>query len=167
MAGAGESLVRGLSKNNTTMTDSRASCSRRNFDGGCDCGAIGFALQTALPVMRWSVRACQCGFCRAHGARTTSDPAGHLMFDIRQVEWLQRYRFGQRTADFLLCSRCGVYLGAQIATARGAFGIVNTLALMPVPAGLPAAAAADYGSESPGERVARREQRWTPLAAVV
>jgi hypothetical protein len=139
----------------------------RTFEGGCHCGALGFSFRTALPVAEWSVRACQCGFCRAHGARTTSDPAGQVAFQVKRGDALQRYRFGLMTADFLLCRDCGIYLGAQIATARGAFGIINTLALMPLPAGLPAAAKADYGSEGTSERVARREQRWTPLAKLV
>ena len=135
----------------------------RNFDGGCHCGAIGFSFQTAVPVAKWSVRACQCRFCRAHDALTTSDPAGRLVFLVRDPELLSRYRFNLKTADFLVCKRCGVYVGAQIATAHGAFGIINTLTLRPVPDGLPAAASGDYSSESPNERVARREKRWTPL----
>jgi hypothetical protein len=85
------------------------------------------------------------------------------MFDVSDVESLERYRFGLKTAEFLLCKRCGVYLGAQIETARGAFGIINTLTMMPVPDGLPVSALADYGSESSRERVERREKRWTPL----
>jgi len=139
----------------------------RTFEGGCHCGALGFSFQTALPVTRWSVRACQCGFCRAHGAHTTSDPSGRLAFQVKQSDALQRYRFGLMTADFLLCRGCGIYLGAQIATANGAFGIINTLALMPLPEGLPAAATADYGSESLSERIARRARRWTPLAKLI
>ena len=137
------------------------------FAGGCHCGALGFSFQTALPVSEWSVRACQCGFCRAHGALTASDPSGRLAFHVKHGETLERYRFGLRTADFRLCRRCGVYIGAQIETARGAFGIVNTRALIPVPEGLPLAAKADYSSESTSDRVARREQRWTPLAKVL
>jgi hypothetical protein len=139
----------------------------RTFDGGCHCGALGFSFETALPVSEWSVRACQCGFCRAHAARTTSDPSGRLAFQVGHGESLQRYRFGLMTADFLLCSRCGVYLGAQIATGRGAFGIINTLALRPIPPSLPPAASADYAAESARERIARRAQRWTPLATLV
>jgi len=139
----------------------------RSFAGDCHCGALGFSFATALPVSAWRVRACQCGFCRAHAARTTSDPSGRLVFQVNHGEALQRYRFGLRTADFLLCRRCGVYLGAQLATARGAFAIINTRALRPLPAGLPGATAADYGAESAGDRIARREQRWTPLATLV
>lgn len=137
--------------------------SARTFSGGCHCGALGFDFHTALPVGQWSVRACQCRFCRAHGAATTSDPTGRLRFRADQAESLQRYRFGLKTADFLLCSHCGVYVGAQIETPRGAFGIINTLAITPAPADLPAAVPADYDAEGASERFRRREQRWTPL----
>jgi hypothetical protein len=89
------------------------------------------------------------------------------VFHVNQGAALQRYRFGLRTADFLLCRRCGVYLGAQIETAHGAFGIINTLALTPLPAELPVAVVADYRAERTPDRIARREQRWTPLARVV
>ena len=137
------------------------------FEGSCHCGALGFYFQTALPITQWSVRACQCGFCRAHAALTASDPSGRLAFHVKQREALERYRFALMTADFLLCRRCGVYVGAQIETTHGAFGIINTRTLMPVPAELPVAAKSNYDSESTSDRVARREQRWTPLAKVV
>jgi hypothetical protein len=58
-------------------------------------------------------------------------------------------------------------VGAQIASAHGGFGIINTLTLMAPPEGLPAAALADYGSESSNERIERREKRWTPVDKVV
>lgn len=137
------------------------------FTGSCHCGALGFAFHTALPVTQWSVRACQCRFCRAHGAVTTSDPGGRLTFRIDRSESLRRYRFGLKTADFLVCSGCGVYVGAQIDTPRGAFGIINTLAMTPRPPELPAAVPADYDSEGSSERRGRREQRWTPLERTV
>ena len=139
----------------------------RTFEGGCHCGAIGFSFRTSRPVTEWSLRACQCGFCRAHAARTTSDPSGRLAFHVREADALQHYRFELMTADFLLCRACGIYLGAQIATARGAFGIINVLALAPQPAGLPVAAKADYGSEDTSNRIARRERQWTPLERLV
>ena len=137
------------------------------FTGSCHCGALGFTFHTQLPAAQWRLRACQCRFCRAHGALTTSDPAGRLTFRIDRSESLRRYRFGLKTADFLVCGNCGVYVGAQIETPLGAFGIINTLALTPCPTELPAAVPADYDSEDSGERLVRREQRWTPLDHVV
>lgn len=141
--------------------------SRHTFTGSCHCGALGFSFHTELPPAKWSVRACQCRFCRAHGAATTSDPAGRLTFRIDRGESLRRYRFGLQTADFLVCSSCGVYVGAQIETPRGAFGIINTLAMTPRLPELPMAVPANYDSEGSSERRGRREQRWTPLERTV
>ena len=138
-----------------------------NFEGGCHCGTLGFVFQTALPATEWAVRACQCRFCRLHGALTTSDSGGRLTFTVGDVDLLERYRFGLRTADFLVCRRCGVYVGAQIETTHGAFGIVNVLTMTPVPDGLPVSTPAEYSSENSDERVERRKKRWTPLERAV
>ena len=77
-----------------------------------------------------------------------------------------RYRFGLRTADFLLCANCGVYIGAVIPTAEGWFGIFNLHALDDPPPGLPAAQPVSYDGETPTGRTARRSERWTPVADV-
>jgi len=132
------------------------------FEGGCHCRALVFVYCTSLPVEQWSVRACQCRFCLAHGALTTSDPAGSLELIARDPDALLRYRFGLGTADFLICSRCGVYIGAQMRTEEGAFGICNVRAMLPIPTGVPSPLAMDYGSENVPERQARRTRRWTP-----
>jgi hypothetical protein len=135
------------------------------YGGACHCGALGFSLRATQPPARWIVRACQCRFCRAHGALSCSDPDGSLEFHASDRAAVSRYRFGHRTADFLVCSRCGVYVGAILETPRGRFGIVNVLALQPMPPGLPAAVAMDYEDEAVDQRRARREERWSPVTA--
>jgi hypothetical protein len=137
------------------------------YDGQCHCGALAFRYHTALPVERWQVRACQCSFCRRHAALTTSDPAGLLEFRIAAPDAVQRYRFGLRTADFLLCRHCGVYIGAQIDTGRGSFGIINTRALAPGGAAPPPATPVSYQAEDAKQRLLRRAERWTPLTGMV
>lgn len=139
------------------------SASGQLYEGKCHCGAIGFAYRTAQPPRAWSVRACQCSFCRAHSALSTSDPAGTLTFRESSAGAARRYRFGQRTADFLLCPGCGVYIGASIETPRGRFGIINVNALAAVPAELSAVVPMSYADETIEQRIARREARWTPL----
>jgi hypothetical protein len=134
-----------------------------SHEGRCHCGAIGFAYRTAQPGERWSIRACQCTFCRLHDALSTSDPQGGLTFEIREPELLQRYRFGGRTADFLICRRCGVYIGAQMAAGGRVFGIINVHALRAPPSGLPTPVAMSYEGEGASERLDRRLQRWTPM----
>ena len=65
-----------------------------DFTGSCHCGAIGFTFRTSIELPDWSIRACQCSFCRAHDAQSTSDPAGQISFIASRLESLQKYRFG-------------------------------------------------------------------------
>lgn len=135
------------------------------YTGGCHCGAIGFRLRTALPPAEWSIRACQCEFCRAHDALSMSDPKGELEFFAAREASLQRYRFALKTADFLLCRECGVYVGAMIEHDAGQFGIINTHALRPRRADLGTVAPIRYDTEDTRSRVDRRIERWTPVTA--
>ena len=134
--------------------------------GQCFCGSIGYEYQTAIAASDWSIRACQCAFCRAHHALSTSDPAGTLRFHAANPDNLQRYRFAMRTADFLLCRECGVYIGAVIETDLGRFGIINTHSLKVTPADIAAVKPITYDSEDKHGRVGRREVRWTPVTGV-
>jgi len=112
----------------------------------------------------WSIRACQCSFCRAHGALTTSDPAGYLLFSCSPPDSLLRYRFGTGSTDFLICRQCGVYLGAQTRREGLRFGVLNALTLVLLPTDLPAGVPMNYAEESAEARYERRKGRWTPLA---
>jgi hypothetical protein len=130
----------------------------------CHCSALEARYRTAVPVGAWSVRACQCSFCRAHGALTTSDPDGTLAFTARDIGRVRRYRFGSRTTDFMICQECGVYVGARLEASRGSFGVLNTRALRPILEDLPKPGLMHYGDEAAELRQQRREARWTPLA---
>lgn len=88
------------------------------------------------------------------------------MFVATDVLNLQRYRFALKTADFLLCRNCGVYVGAVIEVENRMFGIINTHALKRVPHDLAAVAPISYSNEKKDGRVSRREQRWTPVSRV-
>lgn len=132
------------------------------YSGSCHCGAIVFSYETALSPPNWSIRACQCSFCRAHNALSTSDPSGELHFATNDARLLQRYRFGLKTADFLLCRNCGVYIGAVIQTDNGMWGIINTHALDNEPNDIAGVSPIRYDKENTSGRVSRREERWTP-----
>lgn len=137
----------------------------RAYEGKCHCGAIGFVFRTALEPPQWSIRACQCTFCRLHGALSASDPLGSLAFEEQVPGSLQRYQFGRRTADFWVCRTCGGYIGATMQSGSQRFGIINVHALHPLLAELPQPTPMHYESESNAERLARREQRWTPVTS--
>lgn len=134
------------------------------YTGSCHCGAIGFNYRTDVRPGRWSIRACQCSFCRAHDAMSTSDPKGELQFTASKPEMLQKYRFGLGTADFLLCRNCGIYIGAAIESDNGLFGIINTHALKEKPAKVSRPLPISYDSENTEGRVSRRGERWTPIS---
>ena len=61
------------------------------YQASCHCGALEARYRTAVPVAAWSVRACQCAFCRAREALTTSDPAGTLTFAAREIGLATRF----------------------------------------------------------------------------
>ena len=94
------------------MTSSRQRS--REYRGSCHCGALGFVYRTALELRDWPIRACQCTFCRAHGGLTTSDPEGSLVFIEHEPAMVHRYQFGKKITDFMICRRCGAYIGAAI-----------------------------------------------------
>jgi hypothetical protein len=131
----------------------------------CHCGTLQARYRTMLPPSAWSMRACQCSFCRRHAALTTSDAGGLITYECMDPQLLQRYQFGSRSAEFLICRACGVYLGAQMTSGGQRFGILNALTLTPAPPDLPRAELMDYGDETAEFRRRRREGRWTPVAS--
>ncbi len=136
------------------------------YAGRCHCGAIGFRYTVLTPPADWAIRACQCRFCRSHDALSTSDPTGTIAFEASSPDRLQRYRFGLKTADFLLCRQCGIYIGAVIETPRGHFGIINTHALVDPQPLLAKPEPISYVDEDTGGRVARREERWSRVTVI-
>jgi hypothetical protein len=136
---------------------------RVEYAARCHCGALTARYWTALTPQQWAIRACQCSFCRAHGALSTSDPAGSLQFSCAGLEVLQRYCFGTGTAGFLLCRTCGVYLGAQMGIEGRRWGILNVRTLTSALEGLCAPEAMNYENETAESRRLRRAARWTPL----
>lgn len=136
---------------------------RSDYAGRCYCGAIGFVYRCATEPCEWSIRACQCRFCRAHNALSMSDPEASIEFIANDAASLNRYRFGLETADFLLCKSCGVYIGAVIESDGRHFGIINTHALWPRPEKLASAVPISYDTEDKEGRIGRREERWAPV----
>ena len=144
----------------------RMSAGLHDFQGRCHCGAVGFTFRTPRPPAQWTVRACQCSFCRGHGARTTADPNASVTFQIADASKLKRYRFGTRSTEFLVCGECGVYVAALITSSRGQFATLNINTIR-VPMDAPEPQAVSYDGESVEQRQSRREQRWTPVADTV
>lgn len=129
------------------------------IDGRCHCGNLGFELETALSWETIRPRECDCSFCRAHAARCVSDPLGRAKVFVADPERLVRYSFGLRTAEFLVCKSCGVYIGAFAEEEAGGFATLN---LRATAHHARSGAATSYGLETAEGRRARRRERWTP-----
>ena len=117
-----------------------------------------------MPRKKTQVRECQCSFCRIHGARAASDPSGSLTFSETIPGALNRYRFGLRTADFLVCNGCGAYMGCILTTEDGAWGVVNLNTLRDRARFVQPPTRFDYDSEDTAGRIKRRKQKWTPAS---
>ena len=134
--------------------------------GACHCGNLRWTLVSALAPAALPARACQCSFCLRHGALSTSDPAGQLRFEVDDPAQLLRYRFATRSADFLICRRCGVYVGALMEEGGAWFAIANLNTLEGREALGPSPQPMDYDGETEAARRGRRHARWTPSAAL-
>ncbi|MER8584022.1 hypothetical protein NKH19_02025 [Mesorhizobium sp. M1338] len=136
--------------------------------GGCHCGNVRLAFSTELDASQIEVRACQCSFCIRHGSRAVADPNGRLIISVKDDALLQKYQFGLRTADYLICRDCGVYVaaiaGEDDAIARDdARAIVIINALDDRERFNQAPVLVDFDAESRAQRQARRRTHWTPV----
>lgn len=135
------------------------------YEGGCHCGNLLFVFDASAPLEALGLRADRCSFCRAHGTRNTSDPNGAISISVRDAGALMRYRFGLSTADFLICGRCGVYIGALMEDEGKSWFTANVNAFRPPPPDDFPIQPADYEGEAAPARIARRKKRWTPVNA--
>jgi hypothetical protein len=130
--------------------------------GSCHCGNLRLSFETGFTPENLPLRACQCCFCRAHGAVTAADPNGRVRISASDPAQVLRYRFGLGITDFLVCAHCGVYAAAIMELDGSLYASINTnvltvraqLQMPPQPV--------DYQDESESARRARRRQHWTP-----
>ena len=135
-----------------------------NIEGRCHCGNLSFDLQLVRRFEDCRMGECACSFCTAHGAKCIADSRGHASIRIQHPEELNRYRFGFKTADFLVCRSCGVYLGAVIEVGGKTFSTLNlrVTSYRDVPA-----SRHSYDAETENGRIERRTKSWTPTDVIV
>jgi hypothetical protein len=134
------------------------------YHGGCHCGNVHWTLRSGLAASELPVRACQCEFCRKHGALSTSDAQGEMNFTVLDRGTLIRYRFATKSAEFLVCARCGIYVGAQMEEDGRFYAIANLRAFDVNEEFARRAQQMDYSGENSNARRTRRARRWTPVA---
>jgi hypothetical protein len=128
--------------------------------GGCHCGALRFALEWPGEPATIAARACGCSFCVKHGGVWTSCRQGALRVSVQPGVNVEPYAFGTRTAQFHVCSRCGV---VPIVTSRieGAlYAVVNVNSFEDFPRARLIIEPASFEGEAQDERLARRQRHW-------
>ncbi len=129
--------------------------------GQCHCGKLNVSFETSKMPAELGVRTCQCVFCRRHGAVNISDPDGVTTIDAEPAN-VNRYRFALKTADFLTCKTCGVYIAAVMGEGDKIVSTINVAGLRMKDFLNVDEAPMEYGAETTDERIARRYKKWTP-----
>ena len=133
------------------------------LEGGCHCGNISVLYRTGVAPEEAVPRACQCDFCRKHTTSAVSDPDGDLTISVRDGDLLNRYQFGLKAADFLICRECGVYVAAFMPDPDDANGFATLMSsALDDRTRYREAQPTVYEGEDEAGRRQRRRERWTP-----
>jgi hypothetical protein len=130
------------------------------ISGRCHCANISFALAWEPDPTEIPARACTCSFCTKHGGVWTSCPSGSLKVAIKDASLMSRYAFGTETAQFHICSRCGVVPVVTSQIDGRLYAVVSVNAFEAVEPSLIRRAAASFDGEGEGARLARRQRNW-------
>ncbi|AXI02161.1 GFA family protein [Aquirhabdus parva] len=95
------------------------------YAGGCHCSNIKLAVELTKALNAYKPRACDCDFCKTHGASYLSDPQGKLVITTKDKDALSRYRQGDAIADFLICKICGVVAGVSFQSEAGLYATIE------------------------------------------
>ena len=129
------------------------------FSASCPCGNLSVRGEFSRPANEYTPRACDCEFCRKHGATYVSDPEGALAIHCRSSADTLRYRQGSGTAEFLLCRRCGVLAGVLWSDEGKSYAALNAR-ILDNPATLGAAQPASPRQLPLDERKDRWRRLW-------
>jgi len=97
-----------------------------SLTGGCHCGNLRVEMMLSREARSFQPRACDCDFCRMHGAAYVSDPLGSLVVRIKDQSNRGSYRQGSGQADLIYCRRCGVLVGATYEEAGRLYATINS-----------------------------------------
>ena len=128
--------------------------------GSCHCGNISFTLDWKPEPSEIPARACTCSFCMKHGGVWTSCPGGSLKINVKDRSHLSKYAFGTRTAEFHVCSACGIVPVVTSHIDGREYAVVSINAFEGVDPALVRRAPITFEGESEATRLARRARNW-------
>jgi len=130
------------------------------INGACHCGNISFTLDWLPSPSEIPARACGCSFCVKHGGVWTSAPSAALKIKVKEQSSVSRYAFGTRTAEFHVCSCCGVVPVVTSEIAGRLYAVVNVNTFDAVAASLLRRSSANFDGEGTDSRLERRARNW-------
>jgi hypothetical protein len=137
--------------------------SSRLIHARCHCGNVRVRIEWpelgAIPS-----RACGCGLCTRHRAAWTSHPQGRFHLEVADDARVTRYRFGTKTADFHVCTTCGVIPIVTCTIAGRRYAVFNVNTFADVDRSQLIEAATNFEGETTDDRLARRRRNWMPEA---
>jgi hypothetical protein len=137
---------------------------RHSYSGACHCGNLSLRLDSDKTPLELGLRTDTCSFCTKHQALYTADPGGELTLVAGDESRIERYHFGTKTAEFIICRTCGVFVAAYMA--EPPLGVVNVNVLEQRAEFLAnTLQVADLDGEPVADRLARRCAKWTPVVS--
>jgi hypothetical protein len=128
--------------------------------GRCHCSNVSFTLEWKPEPSVIPARTCTCTFCVKHGGVWTSCPGGSLKVMVADPALVTRYEFGTKTAQFHICTRCGVCPVVTSVIDGRTYAVVSVHAFEGVDPALVRSSSADFEGESKDARLDRRKHRW-------
>jgi len=107
-------------------------------------------------------RTCSCSFCSTQAAVYIADAKGSCSIKIIDPEAATYYRFGERTTDYLICERCGIFIATLVRKGPKTWSALNLNTTEH--AALPAGEDTAWQDQTAAQRVIFRQTRWTPTS---
>jgi hypothetical protein len=130
------------------------------ISGACHCGNISFNLDWQPEPNEIPARACSCSFCTKHGGVWTSCPTGSLTVRIKDSKRTSTYAFGTKTAEFHVCSTCGIVPVVTSTIDGHVYAVVSVNAFENIDSSLLRRGSVSFDGEGEGDRLARRQRNW-------
>lgn len=128
--------------------------------GKCHCGNLSFTLLWEPSPTEIPARACGCSFCTRHGGVWTANPNAALEVTVENPSRVSKYSFETRTAEFHICTRCGVVPVVTSLIDERLYAVVNVNTFEGVDPALLRHGPVSFDGEATDVRLARRKRNW-------
>ena len=130
--------------------------------GSCHCRNIQYDLRWPKDEDIVPARQCGCTFCQKHKGAWTSHRDSELGITIADEAHVSKYKFGTKTAEFYVCSVCGITPFAVSEIDGSLYSVVNVNTFEDAGGLSFSNASTDFDAEDTGSRLERRKRNWIP-----